>query len=108
MKFEMLVGLHVTDRAMYAEYRKAMLAILRQYGGGFRYDFEVSQTLKSEVDHTINRVFAIYFDDESSRDRFFSDPEYKAVRERFFAGSVKATVVIAEYPTGGQKPAATG
>ena len=97
MKFEMLVGLHVTDDEAYAAYRKAMMPILERYGGGFRYDFRVSETLKAEVDHEINRVFTIFFNDESSLDRFFSDPEYQAVKAKFFAKSVRATVIIAEY-----------
>ena len=97
MKFEMLVGLHVTDDEAYAEYRKAMMPILERYGGGFRYDFKVSETLKAEADQEINRVFTIYFEDESARDRFFSDPDYAVAKQTFFAKSVRATVIIAEY-----------
>jgi uncharacterized protein (DUF1330 family) len=99
MKFEMLVGLDVADEAIYARYREAMTPILTRYGGGFRYDFEVSRTLRSEVDHRINRVFTIYFADEAARDGFFADARYRAVREQFFTGSVGAMVVIAEYRT---------
>lgn len=99
MKFEMLVGLNVTDVATYARYREAMTPILKRYGGGFRYDFEVSRVFRSEVDERINRVFTIFFADESARDGFFADAEYKAVREEFFTRSVNAMVVIAEYHT---------
>ena len=99
MKYEMLVALDVTDATKYARYREAMTPILTRYRGAFRYDFEVSRTLRSEVDHRINRVFTISFADEAARDGFFADPAYKVVREQFFTGSVNAMVVIAEYWT---------
>jgi uncharacterized protein (DUF1330 family) len=99
MPFEMLVGLDVVDDDMYARYRGAIAPILKRYGGGFRYDFRVSETLKSEVRHRINRVFTIFFADEAARDAFFADGEYKAVRAEFFVGSVNAMAVLAEYLT---------
>ena len=97
MAFETLVGLYVTVPPGYAEYRKRMTPILESYGGGFRYDFEVSAVLKSEAPHPINRVFAIYFPDRAAKERFFADPAYLKIREAFFEKSVAARTVIAEY-----------
>lgn len=97
MPYEMLVGLHVSDDATYTQYREAMAPILKRFGGGFRYDFKIAEVLKKETENPINRVFTIYFDNETSKDGFFSDPEYKKAKERFFEKSVKATTIIAEY-----------
>jgi uncharacterized protein (DUF1330 family) len=100
MTFEMLVGLDVIDDGAYAEYRAAIAPILARHGGGFRYDFRVSETLKAEVQHSINRVFTIYFEDEPARDRFFADAEYVAAKKRWFEKAVRAAVIIAEYGRG--------
>ena len=97
MTYEMMVGLSVSDDAVYQHYREAMTPLLQQHGGGFRYDFVVSKVLKAETDAEINRVFAIYFRDRESRDAFFSHPEYRAVRDRYFSTSVKHTTLLAEY-----------
>ncbi len=97
MSFEMLVGLQVSDDQTYSQYREAMTPILKRFGGGFRFDFKIAEVLKNETDNPINRVFIIYFADKLNKDSFFSDPEYKKVKERFFEKSVKATTIIAEY-----------
>ncbi len=97
MPFEVLVGLHVTDREAYQEYRRGMLPILETYGGGFRWDLVVSEVLRADVEHPVNRVFAIYFPDRPTRDRFFTDPAYLEVRRKHFDSSVAARVTIAEY-----------
>ncbi len=97
MAFEMLVGLQVNDDAAYARYRDAMAPILAQYGGGFRYDFQIAAVLRQATAEPINRVFTIHFADERSRDAFFADPAYLVVRDRFFAGSVGATTILAAY-----------
>ena len=97
MPFEVMVGLHVTDRDAYQEYRRGMLPILESYGGGFRYDFVVSEVLKADVSHPINRVFAIFFPDRVTHDRFYADPAYLGVRNNYHSRSVAARVVIAEY-----------
>jgi uncharacterized protein (DUF1330 family) len=55
MRVERLVGLYVTDEEMYKKYREGMLPILEAFGGGFSYDFKVSEVLKSEVKEKINR-----------------------------------------------------
>ena len=82
---------------MYGEYRKGMSPILQRYGGGFRYDFVIGETLKSEASHPVTRLFAIFFPDRQTKEKFFADPEYKQVRERFFEKSVAGRTVIAEY-----------
>jgi len=97
MKYEMLVGLQVHDPEQYQDYRDAMRPLLEQHGGGFRYDFWVAETLAADTDNEINRVFAIYFSDESQKDAFFSNEEYLAIKQKFFEKSVTATTVIAEY-----------
>ena len=97
MAVERLVGLCVSDDELYQKYREGMFPILQRYGGGFGYDFKVSDVLKSEVDEPINRVFTIFFKDEESLDAFFSDEEYLEVRNRYYEPSVTATTVISKY-----------
>ncbi len=72
---EVLVGLDVLDDAAYDLYRKYMKPLLTEVGGGFRYDFRISDTLFSEVDSEINRLFIIYFPSREAMDSFFSDSE---------------------------------
>lgn len=93
----MLIGLQVSDVAGYRRYREAMAPILRRYGGRFGYDFIVSEVLRSEVEAPINRVFTLVFADEATRERFFSDPEYQAVRAEHFEPAVDSVTKIAEY-----------
>ncbi len=97
MSYELLVGLEVINDDVYTQYREAMAPILKRFGGGFRYDFKIKEVLKKETDSPINRVFTIYFADQKSKEGFFSDAEYKKVKENFFEKSVKATTIIAEY-----------
>jgi len=97
MAAERLVALFVSDDELYQQYREGMFPILQRYGGGFGYDFKVSDVLKSEVDEPINRVFTIFFKDEESLDAFFSDEEYLEVRNRYYEPSVTATTVISKY-----------
>lgn len=98
MPYEVLVGLHVTDRETYQDgYRRGMLPILESYGGGFRYDLIVSEVLKADVGHPVNRVFAIQFPDRAAKERFYADPAYLAIRKTYYDRSVAARVVIAEY-----------
>lgn len=92
-----MVGLQVTDDNLYTSYRKAMKPILAEYGGGFRYDFKVSEVLKNEGENLMNRVFVIYFRDKQAMDSFFSNVEYKKVKQEFFEKSVSATTIISEY-----------
>ncbi len=97
MAFEMLVGLNVVDQEAYAQYRAGMTPLLEAAGGTFAHDFEVARTLKSGATHEITRVFVIRFPDRDTRDQFFSSPAYLAVREQFFAVSVKGATRLAEY-----------
>lgn len=100
MAYEMLVGLNVLDDQMYQEYRKAMKPILASYGGGFGYDFKVSEVLLPESGHDINRVFTIYFRDRDAMDGFFSTPEYLKAKAQYFEESVGSTTIIARYEKG--------
>lgn len=97
MSYEMMVGLQIKDDNEYSRYREAMSPILKQYGGGFRYDFKVSQTLRNEEGRPINRVFAIYFVDKKGMDEFFSNSDYLDAKAKFFDASVEATTIISEY-----------
>ena len=74
--YEMMVGLKVINDEVYQNYREAMKPILETFGGGFRYDFKIAETLKSETDDPINRVFAIYFSREEMMEKFFSHEDY--------------------------------
>lgn len=95
--FDVLVGLYVTDDAMYHRYREAMMPILRAHGGSFRYDFRIGEVLKSETDNRINRLFVISFPDAKTKESFFSNTEYKVARAEFFDPSVESVTPIAEY-----------
>jgi uncharacterized protein (DUF1330 family) len=97
MPYEINVGLFVADQALYAQYREEMTPLLEAAGGRFRYDFEVSRTLKSEGGIQVNRVFVIQFPDRATRERFFADPRYKEIRARLFEKAVNQTAIIAEY-----------
>jgi uncharacterized protein (DUF1330 family) len=97
MAYEMLMGLNVIDDAAYQAYREAMMPILEDHGGGFGYDFRVSEVLKSATDAPINRVFTIHFPDENSKNAFFSNAEYLEVRQRLFEAAVTESTMIAKY-----------
>ena len=97
MAREMLVGLNVVDDDAYQRYREEMRPILESYGGGFRYDFKVSDVLKQVTDAPINRVFTIHFRDGAALDAFFSDPDYIRAREQHFEASVSDMTIIATY-----------
>lgn len=97
MVHEMMVGLTVTDDAMYQQYRDAMAPLLAAHGGGFRHDFTIGKVLKSASDHPINRVFAIYFASRDAKDAFFAHPDYVAIKARFFARAVAGTTIFGGY-----------
>lgn len=97
MAHEILVGLMVTDDALYGEYRAAMLPLLERAGGRFRYDFKVAETLRAEGGASINRVFTICFPSLAAREAFFADEAYRAVRARFFEPAVAASALLAAY-----------
>ncbi|KAA3605238.1 MAG: DUF1330 domain-containing protein [Calditrichaeota bacterium] len=97
MALEMLVGLNVTDDNSYQNYRNEMTPILEEFGGGFGYDFKVSEVLKSQTEASINRVFTIYFSSEDSMNEFFTNEEYLKIKKRHFEASVSDTTIIATY-----------
>lgn len=97
MAIENLMAMHITDDASYTTYRRKMLPILEQYGGGFGYDFKISEVLKSEVNKPINRVFTIYFKDEAAMNAFFLDEEYISIKKAYFEKAVSSVVQIAKY-----------
>ena len=97
MAYERLVGLHVTDDQRYQDYREKMTPFLIECGGGFGYDFKISEVLKSETDNEINRVFTMHFPDKEAMRQFFSAESYKAIRAEFFESSVASTTLISEY-----------
>lgn len=97
MTYEMMVGLTVTDDALYQQYREAMAPLLAAHGGGFRYDFTIGKVLKSASEHPINRVFAIYFGSRAQMDTFFAHPDYQAIKARFFQRSVAGTTIFGGY-----------
>jgi uncharacterized protein (DUF1330 family) len=99
MAHEMVVALHVSDPELYAKYRAAMAPLLAARGGGFRYDFEVARSLRSASAHPINRVFTIHFATAADKDAFFADPEYRAIRARFFERAVAGTTILGSYET---------
>ncbi len=97
---ETLVGLQVTDEASYQRYRASMTPLLEACGGRFRYDFRVSEVLRSETPEAINRVFVIAFPSAGVMQRFFADAQYLAIRKQHFEPAVKAVTRIAEYGRG--------
>ena len=97
MAFHRCVGLMVHDDDRYRRYREAMVPLLHQAGGRFRYDFRVADTLISETPAPINRVFMIVFDTRDAHDAFFADPAYLAVRETHFAPSVSHATILAAW-----------
>jgi len=99
MAFEMLVGLKIKDSQIYQQYREAMAPILENFGGGFRYDFWIKETLKSESKNPIDRLFSIYFKDKHSMEKFFSDSQYIEIKKKYFETSVEATTIISQYET---------
>lgn len=96
MPFEQWIGLAISDEDLYRKYREGMTPILERYGGSFRYDLVIASVLEAEVEQPIDRVFAIEFPDRATRERFFADPEYLAVRRQYFEPSVTARVLLAE------------
>jgi uncharacterized protein (DUF1330 family) len=94
---ETLVGLHVADEAGYQRYRAGMTPLLEACGGRFRYDFRVSEVLRSETPEPINRVFVIAFPSAEAMQRFFEDPKYLAVRKQHFEPAVRSVTRIATF-----------
>ncbi len=96
-RFELLVGLHVTNDAQYDQYRAGMTPTLEAHSGHFRYDFRISEMLAGQADDPFNRVFVLSFPDEETKDRFFSDEAYKEVRAQYFDSSIKSGSILASF-----------
>lgn len=96
-RFEVHVGLHVTNESQYQMYRDGMTPILTQMGGDFRYDMRVNELIKGDAPDPFNRVFVISFPDEPTKDAFFANEQYRAVRTLHFDPSVKSATIIAQY-----------
>jgi uncharacterized protein (DUF1330 family) len=94
---ETLVGLRVIDEDGYARYRAGMTPILESMGGCFRYDMRVSELLRGQADEPFNRVFILSFPDDTTRGRFFADPDYLRIREQHFTRAVSSFKILAAY-----------
>ena len=97
MAIEILVGLNVIDDDEYQLYRDGIAPILKEIGGGFGYDFRVSEVLKSKTNEPINRVFTIHFSDEDTMNSFFTNDQYLGIKERHFENSVTDTTIMARW-----------
>ncbi|MFT5706360.1 MAG: hypothetical protein ACI9ES_000639 [Oceanospirillaceae bacterium] len=97
MAFEILLAMEILDEHSYSLYRKAMTPILHSYQGKFGYDFKVSQVLICEENPAINRVFTLTFSNQQQKEKLFSDPEYLAIKEKYFVGAVGKISRIASY-----------
>ncbi|RJP59727.1 MAG: DUF1330 domain-containing protein [Ignavibacteriales bacterium] len=95
--YEYLVGLNLIDEVMYQKYREGMTPILKSFGGGFNYDFKVSEVLITQSQNKINRVFTLFFPDKETSERFFSDPEYLEIKKAYFEKAVESTTIISRY-----------
>jgi hypothetical protein len=56
--------------------------------------FTVNKVLKSKTEEVINRVFTIDFPSKEIMDKFFTDPTYLAVKDKYFQHSVKSVTTI--------------
>lgn len=96
-RVEILIGLQVTDEPTYAAYRAHMTPLLVAHGGDFGVDVRVAEVLKNPGEQPFNRMFTIGFPSWSAHDAFFANPEYLAVRRRFFEPSVAHSARFGRY-----------
>lgn len=94
---DILVGLQVTDQAQYAQYRQHMLPLLEAHGGRFVLDVHVAEVLRAPEPKPINRLFTLRFPSLADYEAFFADPDYLAVRKRYFEPSVAAVQRLGRY-----------
>jgi uncharacterized protein (DUF1330 family) len=97
MSYEAVIGLEIENNESYTKYRDAMTPLLESFGGGFRYDFVVSEVLKAQNQEKINRVFTIHFPSKEKMDEFFALPEYKEIRRTHFKPAVASSTFISQY-----------
>lgn len=94
---DILIGLRVIDEETYSAYRAHMTPLLVARGGSFGVDVRVAEVLKNPGAEAFNRLFTIRFPTREAHDAFFADPEYCAVRRRFFDASVVYTLRLGFY-----------
>lgn len=97
MSYELLVTAEISDAKEYTTYRKKMLPLLNQFGGGFRVDFVVSDVLTESLNQNINRVFVIYFPDKQHSEQFFNHPTYLEIKAMHFDASVTEISIVSAY-----------
>ena len=97
MAYEILVGVNVVDEAGYEAYRQGMYPILKRFGGDFILDLDISRLRKNPLTEPVNRVFTIRFASQESKDAFFRDEDYLAIRRQYFEPSVNYSGTIAHY-----------
>lgn len=100
MTMEYLTVLNVADDDLYRDYRAAMTPVLEKYDGGFGYDLKIFETLKSEVETPVNRVFTMYIDSDGASEAFFNDVEYLKVRTKYYERSLSFLTIVAKYDKG--------
>jgi uncharacterized protein (DUF1330 family) len=94
---DILIGLWVTDEQTYAAYRAHMMPLLSARGGSFGVDVRVAEVLTNPGAEPFNRLFTIRFPSREAHDEFFADPDYLAVRKRYFEPSVAHTARFGRY-----------
>jgi uncharacterized protein (DUF1330 family) len=94
---ETMMGLQVSDAALYAQYREHMRPLLEAHGGRFVLDLWVSEVLLAPSAQPFNRLFTVRFPSQAARDAFFTDPEYQAVRKQYYEPSVAATSTLGRF-----------
>ncbi len=94
-----LMGLNVSNAEGYAQYRAHMKPLLEAHGGRFGLDLWVSEVLLAPTAQPFNRVFLIVFPSLAQREAFFANPEYKAIRAKYFEPSVSAVSQLGQFVT---------
>mgnify|MGYP003636681243 FL=1 len=94
MSYERIMGLNIINDGDYQKYREGMIPILHSYGGSFGFDFKVNEVLISKKNDSINRVFTIDFPSKEIMDQFFTDPQYLAVKAKYFDSAVRTVTII--------------
>jgi uncharacterized protein (DUF1330 family) len=94
-------AIELADPDGYAEYRRRMTPVLHRFGGDFEYDLEIARVLRQPGGHPLHRVFSITFPDRASREGFFVDPEYRAIRAANFEPSVRAITLLGSWERDG-------
>ena len=96
-RYQLLVGLHVTNDEQYTQYRQHIMPLPESNGGNFEYDFTIDATLKNAAGHPINRLFVLSFPDQKAQHNFFNSPTYLQIRETYFQPSVNAASIISTW-----------